>query len=43
MKYLNTVTVQIRLPKPHSNSMENSFMYDGASTWNSVPEINRDN
>ena len=28
----------IRLPKPNTNNMKNSFMYDGASIWNSLPE-----
>ena len=32
----------LRLPKPCSNSMKKSFMYDGASTWNSIPEVIRD-
>ena len=32
----------LRLLKPRSNSMKKSFMYDGASTWNSIPEIIRD-
>ena len=26
------------LLKPRTNSMENSFMYDGAKIWNSIPK-----
>ena len=25
-------------PKPRTNNMKNSFMYDGAKLWNSIPE-----
>jgi hypothetical protein len=25
------------LPQPRTNSMKNSFMYDGAKLWNSIP------
>ena len=25
-------------PKPRTNSMKNSFMYDGANIWNSIPK-----
>ncbi len=25
------------LPQPRTNSMKNSFMYDGAHLWNSIP------
>ena len=32
----------LRLPKPCSNSVKKSFMYNGASTWNSIPEVIRD-
>ena len=28
----------IRLPKPNTNNIKKSFMYDGASTWSSLPE-----
>ena len=28
----------IRLPKPNTNNMKKSFMYDGASIWNSLPK-----
>ena len=28
----------IRLPKPNTNNMKKSFIYDGASLWNSLPE-----
>ena len=28
----------IRLPKPNTNNMKKSFMYDGVSIWNSLPE-----
>ena len=27
----------ICLPQPRTNSMKNSFMYDGAKLWNSIP------
>ena len=27
-----------RLPKPNTNDIKKSFMYDGASIWNSSPE-----
>ena len=33
----------LRLPKPRSNNMKKSFMCDGASTWNSIPKIIRNN
>ena len=26
------------LPKPRTNNMKNSFMYDGAQLWNSIPK-----
>jgi hypothetical protein len=28
----------IRLPKPNTTNMKKSFMYDGASIWNSLPK-----
>ena len=28
----------IRVPKPNTNNMKKSFMYDGASIWDSLPE-----
>ena len=28
----------IRLPKPNTNNMKKSFVYDGASIWNSLPK-----
>ena len=27
----------LSLPKPHTNNMKNSFMYDRAQLWNSIP------
>jgi hypothetical protein len=30
--------VFIYIPKPRSNNMKNSFMYDGAKLWNSIPK-----
>jgi hypothetical protein len=29
------------LPQPHTNSMKKSFMFDGASTWNALPNEGR--
>ena len=26
------------LPKPRTDNMKNSFMYDGAKLWNSIPK-----
>jgi hypothetical protein len=30
------VSSGLYLPKPRTNSMKNSFMYDGANIWNST-------
>ena len=35
---LRDVSSSLYLPKPRTNSMKRSFMYDGASTWNSIPK-----
>ena len=35
---LRGTSSSIRLPKPNTNNMKKSFMYDGASIWNSLPE-----
>jgi hypothetical protein len=29
----------LSLPKPRTNNMKNSFMYDGAHLWNSIPRV----
>jgi hypothetical protein len=34
--------LNFNLPKPRSNSLKKSFMYDGAFIWNSLPEISRE-
>jgi hypothetical protein len=36
--YLRNSSSTIRLPKPNTNNMKKSFMYDGASIWNSLPK-----
>ena len=39
---LQDISSGLSLPKPHTNNMKNSFMYDGAQLWNSIPkEIRR--
>ena len=35
---LRDSSTTVRLPKPRSNSLKKSFMYDGAFIWNSLPE-----
>ena len=35
---LRGISSNLCLPKPHTNNMKNSFMYDGAKLWNSIPE-----
>ena len=35
---LRGTSSSICLPKPNTNNMKKSFMYDGASIWNSLPE-----
>ena len=34
---LRNVSSGLCLPKPRTNSMKKSFMYNGAKLWNSVP------
>ena len=36
--HLRDVSSGLYLPKPRTNSMKNSFMYDGANIWNSIPK-----
>ena len=35
---LRRTSSSVRLPKLNTNNMKKSFMYDGASIWNSLPE-----
>jgi hypothetical protein len=39
---LRDSSTTLRLPKPRSNSLKKSFMYNGAFIWNSLPEIIRE-
>jgi hypothetical protein len=39
---LRDSSTTLRLPKPRSNSLKKSFMYDGAFIWNPLPEIIRE-
>jgi hypothetical protein len=34
---LRNISSGLCLPQPRTNSMKNSFMYDGAKLWNSIP------
>ena len=34
---LRNISGSLCLPQPRTNSMKNSFMYDGAKLWNSIP------
>ena len=36
--HFRNVSSGLCLPKPHTNNMKNSFIYDGAHVWNSLPE-----
>ena len=36
--HLRDISSGLRLPKPRINNMKNSFMYDGAQIWNSIPK-----
>ena len=36
--HLRDISSGLYLPKPRTNSMKNSFMYDGAHIWNSIPK-----
>ena len=35
---LRGISCNLCLPKPPTNNMKNSFMYDGAKLWKSTPE-----
>ena len=35
---LRDISSSLCLPKPRTNNMKNSFMYDGAYLWNSIPK-----
>ena len=35
---LRNISSSLSLPKPRTNNMKKSFMYDGAYLWNSVPK-----
>ena len=35
---LRDISSGLSLPKPSTNNMKNSFMYDGAHLWNSIPK-----
>ena len=35
---LRGISSGLSLPKPRTNNMKNSFMYDGAQLWNSIPK-----
>ena len=35
---LRNISGNLCLPQPRTNSMKNSFMYDGAKLWNSIPK-----
>ena len=34
---LRDISSSLCLPQPRNNNMKNSFMYDGAHIWNSIP------
>ena len=36
--HLRNISSGLCLPKPRTNNMKNSFMYDGAQLWNSIPK-----
>ena len=36
--HLRDISSGLCLPKPRTNNMKNSFMYDGAQPWNSIPK-----
>ena len=36
--HLRDVSSGLCLPKPRTNNMKKSFMYDGAPLWNSIPK-----
>lgn len=35
---LRDISSGLNLPKPRTNNMKSSFMYDGARLWNSIPK-----
>ena len=36
--HLRDISSSLCLPKPRTNNMKKSFMYDGAHLWNSIPK-----
>ena len=36
--HLRDISSSLYLPKPRTNTMKNSFKYDGAQLWNSIPK-----
>ena len=36
--HLRDISSSLCLPKPRSENMKNSFMYDGSKHWNSIPK-----
>ena len=36
--HLRNISSSLCLPKPCTDNMKNSFMYDGAQLWNSIPK-----
>ena len=40
--HLRDISSGLCLPKPRTNNMKNSFMYDGAQLWNSIPKETRE-
>ena len=36
--HLRDISSGLCLPKPRTYNMKNSFMYDGAQLWNSIPK-----
>ena len=36
--HLRDISSGVCLPKPRTDNMKNSFMYDGAHLWNSIPK-----
>ena len=36
--HLRNISSSLCLPKPRTDHMKNSFIYDGAKLWNSIPK-----
>ena len=36
--HFRDISSGLRLPKPRTNNMKNSFVYDGVQLWNSIPK-----